>query len=287
MHQCKKCNEIFDSVSKLANHSRWYHKENKEFVCKKCYKAFKDNSSFVIHSKYCIGIKEKIDRTCPKCGYVIKTCYNKHLNYCDGSGPRRLIKRHPGGKLWLKGKTFEEGYGNDTAKIMKEKTSKKLKGNKNWEKVSDKVKEVNKIRARELILKRYSNGWLPKAGRCKKITYENPNTGLVKLDGSWELCVAIYLDNKSIKWLRNKKRFKYINLKGYESHYTPDFYICDWGKYLEVKGYETDLDSCKWSQFKDPLIIWKKSDINKIKEYIKNNKECLDIYFKFYNKLRF
>lgn len=59
---------------------------------------------------------------------------------------------------------------------------------------------------------------------------------------------------------------KYINLKGTNSYYTPDFWIEDWNTFLEVKGYETDLDRCKWAQFKNPLIVWKKSEINKIME---------------------
>jgi hypothetical protein len=74
--------------------------------------------------------------------------------------------------------------------------------------------------------------------------------------------VAKYLDSIGVNWKRNKKRFKYFNtLKNKEATYCPDFYIEDWATYLEVKGYETDLDKCKWSQFKEPLIIWKKEDL--------------------------
>ena len=62
-------------------------------------------------------------------------------------------------------------------------------------------------------------------------------------------------------WSRNTKRFPYTNLKGTISHYTPDFYVEELEGYLEVKGYETDLDRCKWSQFKEKLTIWRKSDI--------------------------
>ena len=49
------------------------------------------------------------------------------------------------------------------------------------------------------------------------------------------------------------------------SHYTPDFWLEEHNVYLEVKGYETDLDRCKWSQFTAPLIVWKKAEINKIR----------------------
>lgn len=283
MYKCDQCEASFETPNKIASHKRWHHKKDKDYICEKCEKIFKDNSSYVIHSKYCTG-KKKIDRTCPKCGYHIKTCYDRHVNSCTGNGPRRRKIRHPGGRYWLTGMTYEEGYGKDVAKIMKEKMSQKLKGNHNWDKLSEEAKEYNKNRARESILKRYNQGWLPKSGRCKKITYESKFDGAVKLDGSWELCVAIYLDDKNINWNRNKNRFKYINLKNKESNYTPDFFIKEWDSYLEVKGYETKLDLCKWGQFKCPLIVWKKSDINKIKNYIKENKHCMEIYHKYYTK---
>jgi hypothetical protein len=33
---------------------------------------------------------------------------------------------------------------------------------------------------------------------------------------------------------------------------------------FEIKGYETELDKCKWSQFPKNLIIWKKKDLQKL-----------------------
>jgi len=32
-----------------------------------------------------------------------------------------------------------------------------------------------------------------------------------------------------------------------------------------VKGFETELDRCKWNQFKESLIVWKKEDIMSLK----------------------
>ena len=62
---------------------------------------------------------------------------------------------------------------------------------------------------------------------------------------------------------RNKERFLYRHLTGRPAYYTPDFKIGD--TYLEVKGYETDLDRCKWRQFPAKLMVWKKEEIDKIK----------------------
>lgn len=119
--------------------------------------------------------------------------------------------------------------------------------------------------ARKNILNRYEQGWQPRAGRCKKITYTSPVAGTVFLDGTWELKVAEWLDKQNYKWIRNTKRFQYTNLKGSISHYTPDFWVDEFNAYLEVKGYETSLDRCKWSQFNEPLLVWKKNKLQELK----------------------
>lgn len=120
-----------------------------------------------------------------------------------------------------------------------------------------------KARQRERIIARYEAGWTPKAGRCKKYKHISHIAGEVYLDGTWELAVAVWLDSKGHIWRRNTKRFQYINLKGITSHYTPDFWVEGIG-YLEVKGYETDLDRCKWSQFMEPLTVWKKKELKEL-----------------------
>ena len=53
-------------------------------------------------------------------------------------------------------------------------------------------------------------------------------------------------------------------LAGKVSYYTPDFWIEELKGYLEVKGYETDLDRCKWKQFPEMLTIWKKEEIKNL-----------------------
>jgi hypothetical protein len=125
--------------------------------------------------------------------------------------------------------------------------------------------EEFKEKQRERIIARYEAGWMPKAGRCKKYKHISPIAGEVYLDGTWELAVAVWLDSKEYIWKRNTKRFQYINLKGTISHYVPDFWIKELDSYLEVKGYETDLDRCKWSQFTEPLIVWKRKELTEMK----------------------
>ena len=124
--------------------------------------------------------------------------------------------------------------------------------------------EEFKARQRERIIARYETGWMPKAGRCKKFKYISPVAGEIYLDGTWELAVAKWLDQNGYNWKRNTKRFQYTNLKGTTSHYVPDFWVEELSGYLEVKGYETALDRCKWSQFSYSLTVWKKKELKEL-----------------------
>lgn len=124
------------------------------------------------------------------------------------------------------------------------------------------IERCNKIRLK--INERYKSGWESTAGRCKKYDYTSPIAGNIKVDGTWELRVARYFDSLGVVWKRNKTRFSYIKPDGTPSTYQPDFFIEDWNTYLEIKGYETELDRCKWAQFNEPLLVWKKREIRKI-----------------------
>lgn len=70
----------------------------------------------------------------------------------------------------------------------------------------------------------------------------------IDLHGTWEVKYAQYLDANSIKWIRNKDSFTY-SFEEKERRYTPDFYLLDSDEYIEIKGYKTDKDIAKWSQF--------------------------------------
>ena len=102
-------------------------------------------------------------------------------------------------------------------------------------------------------------------GRVKHYEYNG-----FKLDGSWELEVAKYLDSKNIKWEKPSKGFEY-EWNNSVHIYFPDFYLPDFDYYIEVKGYQRDRDLYKWKVV-DKLIIIK---ANEIKE-IRNN--VYDIY---------
>jgi hypothetical protein len=138
-----------------------------------------------------------------------------------------------------------------------------MRNKKNFKSPED-IEKGRREKIRKSIIERYSNGWEAKCGRTNKYDYYSDSAAHIKIDGTWELKTSIYLDSLKLNWKRNKIRFPYINKESKISTYCPDFYIEEWDSYLEIKGYETDLDRLKWSQFKDKLIIWREPDLEKL-----------------------
>lgn len=234
--------------------------------CEKCGKEFINEKGLKCHTlKSCEKhIKNFVNHNCPKCNFYISNSIEKHIKSCDGKGTKRSVSKREGGQKWALGKTYEDLYGFEKSKNIKDKISNSLIGVSKGIGGTLEKEEIRKNKIRIKILEKYSNGWEVKCGRCKKIDYHSNIAGDVKLDGGWELATAKYLDNLNVKWIRNKQRFKYWNsLKNSESTYCPDFFIQDWNTYVEVKGYKTDLDEIKWKQFQYNLEIW---DSKKLKE---------------------
>jgi len=66
--------------------------------------------------------------------------------------------------------------------------------------------------------------------------YMSPLQGEVKLNHGWELEYAKYLSFYKKLWYYEYKTFKFIFNNKYVS-YTPDFYILEEDKYVEIKGW--------------------------------------------------
>jgi hypothetical protein len=201
-----------------------------------------------------------------------RNCCSKSVNSCPEMKRKNSLaminnhpfrgKQHPRALLGKKGKNQyvkaqEEGKKyilSDEARLKISAAGKKRKHSAETKK---KMSEITK--------ERHASGWNPVCGRAKKYEYTSKIAGEISVDGTWELLVAKYLDSIGVTWKRNKNKFIYVHLNGNESTYTPDFYIQDWDSYIEVKGYETDLDRCKWKQFPHKLLVWKEEKINEIK----------------------
>jgi hypothetical protein len=130
---------------------------------------------------------------CPKCGFYINNSIDKHINYCKGKGPRRRIKRREGGQKWLLGKSYDELYGTEKSKEIREKISNNLIGKPTGICSTEERELERRKKISEKIIERYKNGWEVKCGRCKKIDYYSDIAGDIKVDGNWELEVAKFL----------------------------------------------------------------------------------------------
>lgn len=110
--------------------------------------------------------------------------------------------------------------------------------------------EIKKKRSNTIVAKVRDGLWHTSLARHMHIQYNG-----VDLHGSWEVSYARYLDQHNIKWIRNTDSFLYYFEDKYR-RYTPDFYLPESGEYVEIKGYKTDKDNAKWSQFpKDKTLI--------------------------------
>ena len=128
--------------------------------------------------------------------------------------------------------------------------------------------EESKQKMSEARKQMYAAGWECNAGRCLKYDYESPIAGRVKVDGMWELKFCEFADTAKLNWLRNKERFSYIRPDGKSASYQPDFYLKDFDCYIEIKGYETDLDHAKWDQFPKRLVVIRKNDMSNLDSII-------------------
>jgi len=48
----------------------------------------------------------------------------------------------------------------------------------------------------------------------------------------------------------------------------PDFYLPDTDEWVEIKGYETEKDRCKWLAFPNTLKIFKQKEIKQMQEQL-------------------
>jgi DNA-directed RNA polymerase subunit RPC12/RpoP len=275
--------------------SQYYNIVDSKYVCKKCSHSI--SSTREQHALKCIGIgtrynsngeinQELFSKFCDMgCGTESKFFYKSGKAYCSKQGNSCPVKKAIDSKKKLGSNNFanrlhpnlgkaphNKGLTKETSEVVA-KTGLAIK--KSFELNGDQRKNKNhtpesKKKLSEKIKERYASGWEPVCGRAKKYKHSSAIAGDISVDGTWELAFAQILDKVNIKWERNRKRFDYINLEGGMSTYQPDFFIHEWDTFCEVKGYQTDLDICKWKQFNKPLLILKRKHINKIKEWLKD-----------------
>jgi len=109
----------------------------------------------------------------------------------------------------------------------------------------------------------------------KPSVYKTIDGKLVSMDSTWEVIMAMRLDELNIRWERDENmKLPYLMRSGRKRNYIPDFYLPEHDTYIEVKGYLTESAKHKMKsvlEVNDVKIIMLKSLI----EIAGFDKECL------------
>jgi hypothetical protein len=102
-----------------------------------------------------------------------------------------------------------------------------------------------------------TNKW--KGGRifCKALSKD------VWLDSKWEIKFVEILEQFSIEWVKNYKSFEY-DWEFSTRKYIPDFFLPEFDLWIEVKGWEKEIDKAKWKSFPHRLKIIRGEDLKRI-----------------------
>jgi hypothetical protein len=237
-------------------------------TCNKCNRQLKSKAGLTNHQKVCRGIgttrASKNARgkswTCPKCSKHIHSRRQRHVEICDGKGPgaHRRGGKHAGkGRGWNKGLPVPDS--------TRAKISAALKGKSTGKASTPEAEILRRAKISETMKKNpNAGGYRTGSGVGKGSWHESNIAGRVWLDSTYEKRYAVLLDNQKIDWQRNSKSFEYVDENGRTRKYIPDFYLPEAGVFIEIKGYETERDRCKWRDFPYKLNVLFESDIIKI-----------------------
>jgi hypothetical protein len=88
-----------------------------------------------------------------------------------------------------------------------------------------------------------------RVGQCKWFTYVKQDGTSVKLQGTWELAFAKWMDENNVKFVAHRTWVPYKDEQGNVHLYYPDFYVETWGEWVDVKndyhwGLQKDKFDC-------------------------------------------
>jgi hypothetical protein len=198
--------------------------------CKYCEKECKNQNSLRNHERLC-----KLN---PNKSISYFTLYNK-------------IQNRNRSNQYIKAKLLELPKPEVSIEIRQKQSEWNRSRSIEWNKENG--KRISKI-----INEKVAKGeWHTSLAKHMHYTYKG-----VDLHGKWELQYAMFLDENFIPWIRNKESFSYTYQDKLRK-YTPDFYLPETNEYIEIKGYKTEKDDAKWSQFPSnrKLVILMKKEL--------------------------
>ena len=259
---CRYCGKIFNDKRKLAGHTTHCKlNPNYEVNLKKC----KQNISKA-NNKINKSNELRNDLFCIYCG---KQCKNlnslkNHERLCKENPDRQILvsnfikwNEYRTGKHLQKVsnqyiKAKETGYIYVISDETRQKLSDSSKGRVHTEEHKEKLSKIMKDVAKDN----------PNYSFSKNKYFKKEIIDGFRMDSSWESIFANYLNQHNIKWIKNKKSFRYI-FENKEHSYYPDFYLEDFNLYVEIKGQETERDKAKYKVV-DNLLVFKAKEINEI-----------------------
>jgi hypothetical protein len=206
--------------------------------CKFCSKLCKNLNSLRNHERLC---KSNPHAMTIKSNFID---YNQKIKngLISKTNSNQYTKAKSKGKVW---------------KISEETRAKMSKSGKLFRHTKESIEKL-KLSMRKAVINN------PDSYTANNVSGRTPIIEYKGFKGTWELLTAKWLDLHNIKWTNKIKGFEYVWENSIHIYY-PDFYLSDYDKYIEVKGYERDRDRAKWKVVKN-LCVFKKDEISKIKE---------------------
>jgi len=237
-------------------------------ICEYCGKKIKDGNRF------CHGHNNSKNNQGFKKGNIP---WNKGKSgIYNEESLEKMRKNHEGQIPWNKGipcdeKTKEKISKNKTGKCCGEDNP--FYGKKHTDVAKQKNREahlgnVHDDNYKDLMSKRMTGQnnpsyGIPRNWNSKSIYYDSPLQGKIYLRSSYELAYAKYLDEHKILWMYEIETFDLG-----DNTYTPDFFLPQFEKFVEIKGYMSKIAQEKINKFLEQypwdLEVLKKDDLIKL-----------------------
>jgi len=189
-----------------------------------------------------------------------KTIRNKISQRAKGRPSKR--KGEKGWPCPFKNMTYDQYFGEEKAKEIRQKMSKAQTGNSGLA-ATEELENLRRSKISKTLKLKKLGGYRIGSGRCKGQWYDSKFAGHIYLNGSYELAYAKYLDSQNINWARPKDGIKYYFNEA-EHLYYPDFYLSSTDEYIEIKNFVTDKDKAKWGQFPYKLKVLFRKDLQSL-----------------------
>lgn len=229
----------YDACKKCGTTKRPHVKNG---LCYDCYREFKrgfsdNHDECPICGVKTIKLNQHLSMRAKKCKKhrkyqftLFKKYFNSDLSVCDLS-KELCIDRH------TISRKFVEFFGEEVVKERNDRV-----GNYSISKKA-KINFNNKNRFGTVVY------------------YDSLNNGTVRFRSKLERKFAVKLDKLGVGWVYEYKSFPYLDEEGKRRTYTPDFYLPNSNKYIEIKGFEKSDDQYKINCLREIGI-----DIEMIKE---------------------